>query len=121
MVPISMKHAHGSILLELDPIGTTLTPGRKLLKLESAYNEVDVEIPLFTIDVGDCDHFETEPLSIHLPLPPTYVQLNLHLTFDETYHSPYLVNADQDDKLYTIRMNWMGRVTWRQRHGVDLV
>jgi hypothetical protein len=92
----NVKHAHGARLLELDPIGAIPTMGQCLLQLESAYKEGDLDLPLVTIDVGNCAHFETNPFTIQLPLPNTDVTLNFHLAFDETYHLPYIVNTDQD-------------------------
>jgi hypothetical protein len=77
----NIKHTHGERFLELYPVGTTPTPGQRLLQLESTYKEGDIKLPLITIDVGDCAHLKTEPFAIHLSFPQTDVQLNLHLTF----------------------------------------
>jgi hypothetical protein len=42
----NVKHAHGSRLLELDPLVIAPTPGRQLLKLEMDYKEGDIDTPL---------------------------------------------------------------------------
>jgi hypothetical protein len=46
--------------------------------------------------VGDCAHFETEPVAIQLPLPPVNAALNMELAFDETNHLPNIVTVEQD-------------------------
>jgi hypothetical protein len=38
------------------------------------------------IDVGNRAHFETEPIVIHIPIPPVRSPLGIHLFYYETYH-----------------------------------
>jgi hypothetical protein len=92
----NVKHAHGARLLEIDSLMPITPPGQRLLQLESAYKEGDIELPLVTIIVGDCAHFEMEPFCVQLPLPPVGISINIQLAFDETHHLPYVVQVDED-------------------------
>jgi hypothetical protein len=40
-------------------------------------------------------HFETEPFSVQLPLPPIGTPLGTQLAFGEKNHLPYLIHDDQ--------------------------
>jgi hypothetical protein len=92
----NVQHAHGARFLELDPLMSITSPCQRLLQLESAYKEGDIELPIFTIDVVDRAHFEMETFCVQLPLPQVGIPLNIQLAFDETYHLPYVVQVNQD-------------------------
>jgi hypothetical protein len=53
------------------------TPGLQLFKLEMDYKDGDIDLPLMTIDLGDCAHFETEPIATKLPLPPIVIEYGI--------------------------------------------
>jgi hypothetical protein len=75
---------------------STPTPGQQLLKLYTDYTEGNIDLPFVTIDIGDCAHFDTEPIAIQVPLPPVTTALHMDLAVDETYNLPYIVSVEQD-------------------------
>jgi hypothetical protein len=73
----NVKHAHGAQFLELNPLMRDATPVQQLLRLKSEYKEGDIDLPLVTIDLGDCAHFETEPFAIQILFTPVGTPLDL--------------------------------------------
>jgi hypothetical protein len=89
------RYANAVRFFEIDPTRPVITPGQQLLCLDPTASPNDIDIPLVSIYVSNRVHFETEPLSIQVPLPPVGTRSGLQLEFDETYHLPYITHVNQ--------------------------
>jgi hypothetical protein len=52
-----------------------------------------------SIDLGDRAHFDMEPISVTVQLPPIGVNLDIKLAFNKAYHLPYIVHSMTDGSL----------------------
>jgi hypothetical protein len=99
----NVKYAHCARFLEIDILHPSPPPiGQQLLALDPASKTCDLECPVLTIGLGDRAHFDTEPMQVTVNLPPIGSPLEIKMSFDDSYHLPFLVSTTSDGVLAQI-------------------
>jgi hypothetical protein len=70
-----------------------------ILALDPASKTCDLGCPVLTIDLGDRAHFDNEPIQVTVNLPPIGSPLEIKMSFDDSYHLPFLVGTTSDGVL----------------------
>jgi hypothetical protein len=95
----NIKHARGARFLEIDTLRPGPPIGQRMLSLDPDSKTCEMECTVLTIDIGDLAQFDTEPFQLTVQLPPVGSSLDVKMSFDESYHLPFLVSTISESVL----------------------